>query len=126
MAVQVPATTEEIAAPLFKLEEGVASSSAGLVCARMAGVKNAVIERATEIVQAVKDRHLVKPLPEILRSSLGLSPLAKDARARKRACGDESCTWARAWVLRRSDTCVIANVVTTIATIVRFCLPLHL
>jgi DNA mismatch repair protein MSH5 len=79
MAVQVPKTTEEIAAPLFKLEEGVASSSAGLVCARMAGVKNAVIERATEIVQAVKDRRQVKPLPEILRSSLGLSPLAKDA-----------------------------------------------
>jgi DNA mismatch repair protein MSH5 len=79
MAVQVPKTTEEIPAPLFKLEEGVASSSAGLVCAKMAGVKNAVIERATEIVQAVKDRRQVKPLPEILRSTLGLSPLTKDA-----------------------------------------------
>jgi DNA mismatch repair protein MSH5 len=79
MAVQVPGTYEEIAAPLFKLEEGVASSSAGLVCAKMAGVKDAVIERATVIVQAMKERRQVQPLPEILRSSVGLSSLAKEA-----------------------------------------------
>jgi DNA mismatch repair protein MSH5 len=79
MAVQIPGTSEEIAAPLFKLEEGVASSSAGLVCAKMAGVKDAVIERATEIVHALRERRQVQPLPEILRSHLGLSPLAKEA-----------------------------------------------
>lgn len=77
MAVQVPKTTEDIAAPLFKLEEGVASSSAGLVCAKMAGVKDAVIERATEVVHALRGRHQVQPLAEILRSNLHFTPLAK-------------------------------------------------
>jgi len=78
MAVRIPETTEQLAVPLFKLEAGVASSSAGLVCAKMAGVKKAVIERANEIVQAVKERHQVQPLAEILRSNLDLTPLAKE------------------------------------------------
>jgi DNA mismatch repair protein MSH5 len=79
MAVHVPETSEEAATPLFTLEEGVASSSAGLVCAKMAGVKEAVIERAHEIVQAVKDRRKVQPLVEILRGNLDLSIIAKEA-----------------------------------------------
>jgi len=78
MAVQVPETSEEIAAPLFTLQEGVASSSAGLVCAAMAGVKEAVIERAGEIVIAMKNRRKVQPLVEILRGNLDLSALAKE------------------------------------------------
>ena len=78
MAVQVPESSEDIAAPLFTLQEGVASSSAGLVCARMAGVKEAVIERADEIVKAAKDRRKVQPLVEILRGNLDLSVVAKE------------------------------------------------
>jgi DNA mismatch repair protein MSH5 len=78
MDVQIPETTKDTAAPLFKLKEGVASSSAGLVCAEMAGVKRAVIDRAAEIVAAVKGRRQVQPLAEILRGNLFLSESAKD------------------------------------------------
>lgn len=78
MAVQVPGTSDDIAVPLFTLQEGVASSSAGLVCAKMAGVKEAVIQRANEIVKAMRDRRKVQPLVEILRDNLDLSILAKE------------------------------------------------
>ena len=59
--------------PLFKLETGVATSSAGLVCAEMAGVKQAVVERAREIVNATQARRRVEPLYEILRDALLLT-----------------------------------------------------
>jgi DNA mismatch repair protein MSH5 len=78
MGIRVPETTDEAAIPLFKLEEGVASSSAGLVCAKMAGVKDAVVERAEEIVRAVKERRKVEPLVEILRDNVNLSDLQKE------------------------------------------------
>lgn len=79
MAVHLPETSGEAAAPLFKLEEGVANSSAGLVCAKMAGVKEAVIARAHEIVQAAQNGRKVQPLIEILRGTLDLSAIAKEA-----------------------------------------------
>jgi DNA mismatch repair protein MSH5 len=79
MSVRIPKTSEESAMPLFTLEEGVSSSSAGLVCAKMAGVKEAVIARAREIVEAVKGRRKVKPLVEILRGQLDMSDIAKEA-----------------------------------------------
>lgn len=78
MAVHVPDTSGQIAVPLFTLREGVASSSAGLVCAKMAGVKEAVIDRADEIVKAVKNRRKVQPLAEILRGNLFLSGRRKE------------------------------------------------
>jgi DNA mismatch repair protein MSH5 len=78
MAVQVPQTTKEEPAPLFKLETGVASSSAGLVCAKMAGIKQAVIDRANEIVEATRERRRVQPLAEILRDHLSLSQTGKE------------------------------------------------
>jgi len=56
--------------PLFRLEVGVASSSAGLICARMAGVKPAVIDRGYEIVKALRQRRRVQPLTEIIRCQL--------------------------------------------------------
>lgn len=76
--MKVPESSLEMAAPLFTLQEGVASSSAGLACARMAGVKEAVIERAQEIVNAAKERRKVQPLVEVLRSDLDLSSVAKE------------------------------------------------
>jgi DNA mismatch repair protein MSH5 len=79
MAVQIPRNTNGNALPLFKLEKGVATSSAGLVCARMAGVKQAVIDRAEEIIKAGKNRRQVQPLAEILRDNLNLSIQAKVA-----------------------------------------------
>ena len=78
MAVQVPDASNETAVPLFTLQEGVASSSAGLVCAKMAGVKEAVIERADEIVKAMRDHRKVQPLVEILRGRLDISTLSKE------------------------------------------------
>mmetsp|Transcript_16892 Transcript_16892/g.36647 ORF Transcript_16892/g.36647 Transcript_16892/m.36647 type:complete len:148 (-) Transcript_16892:3599-4042(-) len=41
MSIHVPESDEDDAIPLFKLENGVASSSAGLICARMAERMNA-------------------------------------------------------------------------------------
>ena len=77
MAIRVPETTEEEAVPLFKLELGVANSSAGLICAKMAGVKQGVIDRAHEIVEATRTGVRVQPLIEIWRSHLSLSPAAR-------------------------------------------------
>jgi DNA mismatch repair protein MSH5 len=76
MAVHLPENDKEQATPLFRLEVGVASSSAGIVCAEMAGVKPAVIDRAREIVHATRDKRKVSPLAEILRVQMGLT---KDA-----------------------------------------------
>ena len=78
MAVHIPGHSDDDAVPLFVLEEGVASSSAGLVCAKIAGVKEAVISRANEIVQAVKERRKVQPLVEILRCHIDLATVSND------------------------------------------------
>jgi len=78
MEVQVPERTQDVAVPLFKLEEGIASSSAGLVCAKMSGVKKSVIDRANEIVTAMKRGEKVQPLTEILNSELGFSDHTKN------------------------------------------------
>lgn len=59
-----------VATPLFILEEGVADSSAGLACAKLAGVKPSILERAHEILEAIKHRKKVQPLVEILRGRL--------------------------------------------------------
>lgn len=73
MAVHIPENDKEQATPLFRLEVGVASSSAGIVCAEMAGVKPAVIARAREIVQATREKRKVSPLSEILRVQMKLT-----------------------------------------------------
>lgn len=78
MVVQISGSSADEMEPLFMLEDGVASSSAGLACARKAGVKEAVLERANELVQALKGRRKVQPLVEILRKSLDLSQESKD------------------------------------------------
>ncbi len=77
MAVSVPDNSEQLAAPLFQLESGVATSSAGLACAKLSGVKAAVLDRAKEIVNAMRAGNRVKPLTEILRDDLNLSQKEK-------------------------------------------------
>lgn len=77
MAVQVPERTNELAVPLFKLQEGIASCSAGLVCAKISGVKKSVIDRAREIVTAMRSGERVQPLTEILDNELGYSHRSK-------------------------------------------------
>lgn len=63
----MPKDHNDMALPLFKLEDGIAKSSAGILCAKIAGVDRRVIERANEIVTASKNRKQVLPKVGILR-----------------------------------------------------------
>lgn len=66
MAIHLPDNEEDDASPLFKLEDGVASSSAGLVCAKKAGVNQKVIDRAKEIIHTMRDSQQIQPLEEAM------------------------------------------------------------
>jgi DNA mismatch repair protein MSH5 len=79
MRIHVPETDEDDAIPLFKLEDGVASSSAGLVCARMAGLKRNVVDRASEIITALKEGTQVKPLAESMNANSPFQPNVRSA-----------------------------------------------
>lgn len=79
MAVHVPDSDDDNAIPLFKLEKGLAKSSAGLVCAKMAGVHDDVVNRANEILGALKNGNQVKPIPSNLNSNSVFQPAAKAA-----------------------------------------------
>lgn len=79
MSIHVPQSDEDDAVPLFKLEDGVASSSAGLVCARMAGLNKKVIDRAAELVAAQKEGKQVKPLPESMNTNSPFQPNVRSA-----------------------------------------------
>jgi DNA mismatch repair protein MSH5 len=75
MTIHLPdGDDEDNAAPLFKLENGVASSSAGLVCAKNAGVAHAVIDRAKEIIQTMRARKIIRPLPEATKQQVPTVP----------------------------------------------------
>lgn len=67
MSVKMPNDGKDTALPLFKLEDGIASSSAGILCAKMAGVNRKVVDRANEIVSATKNKKQVLPKVGILR-----------------------------------------------------------
>jgi DNA mismatch repair protein MSH5 len=66
MTVRLPESDDDGAAPLFKLRDGVASSSAGLICARAAGMNAQILNRAKEINLALREGRKVKPLKEAL------------------------------------------------------------
>lgn len=66
MAIHVPNDDEDDASPLFKLEDGVASSSAGLICAKRAGLNHKIVDRAKEIIKTIRDRHPILPLNEAM------------------------------------------------------------
>lgn len=82
MAVQIPNNDQDLAVPLFKLTDGVAGSSAGLVCAQLSGVKQSVIDRAKEILLAMRQGRALQPLPEILSYQLNLSESSKETIAK--------------------------------------------
>ena len=78
MAVHLPDSNEEDAAtPLFKLESGIASSSAGLVCARAAGVNKRVVNRAKDIIEALREGTQVPPIS--VSTAVPLSTSSKEA-----------------------------------------------
>jgi DNA mismatch repair protein MSH5 len=79
MRIHVPESDEDDAVPLFKLEDGVASSSAGLVCARMAGLNRKVVNRAADIVAALKLGTQVRPLPESANANSPFRPNVRSA-----------------------------------------------
>lgn len=79
MSIHVPETDEDDAVPLFKLEDGVACSSAGLVCARMAGLKRKVVDRADDIIKALKEGKQVRPLPETMNANSPFQPNVRSA-----------------------------------------------
>ncbi len=87
MAVHIPESENgdddnddvDDAVPLFKLEDGVAKSSAGVICAKMAGVHEDVTSRAREILGALKGNHQVKPIPINIKSKIDLMPSTKAA-----------------------------------------------
>lgn len=79
MSIHVPESNEDDAIPLFKLEDGVASSSAGLICARMAGLNKNVVDRASEIIVALKEGKQVRPLPASVNANSPFQPNVKSA-----------------------------------------------
>jgi DNA mismatch repair protein MSH5 len=69
MTIHLPNCVDDDAEPLFKLRDGVASSSAGLICARNAGISHKVIDRAKEIIQAMRSKNggvVIQPLREAM------------------------------------------------------------
>lgn len=54
MGVHLPDNSKDSAVPLFKLSRGVANSSDGLLCGKMAGLDSVVMARAEEILAAIK------------------------------------------------------------------------
>ncbi|VEU35637.1 unnamed protein product [Pseudo-nitzschia multistriata] len=81
MTIHLKEGEEDGASPLFKLEKGVASSSAGLVCAKNAGVSHAVIDRAKEIIQTMRARKFIRPLPEATKQILKLVGVEREMLA---------------------------------------------
>lgn len=79
MRIHAPQSEEDDAIPLFKLEDGVASSSAGLVCARMAGLNKKVVDRASDIITAIKEGTQVLPLPESMNANSPFQPNVRSA-----------------------------------------------
>ena len=62
MGIHIPEDKDQDAVPLFKLEKGVASSSDGLICAKMAGLRPDVLRRSEELLNAIKAGKSVSPL----------------------------------------------------------------
>lgn len=79
MEVHLPTSDEDDAKPLFKIQPGVAKSSAGIKCAEKAGVNKRVLARAAEIVGAMQDGTHLRPIEEICRPSLSLSTDSREA-----------------------------------------------
>ena len=60
MSTYIPTNKNEDAVPLFRLEMGVAHSSDGLLCAKMAGVDSTVLGRSAEILNAIQKGNPIK------------------------------------------------------------------
>lgn len=72
MAIHLPTSSNDTAAPLFKLEAGVASSSAGLICAKKAGLDAQIISRANEIITNMRQRRKLDSMKTTIAEELEL------------------------------------------------------
>ena len=79
MSVHIPESDEDDAVPLFKLEDGVASSSAGIVCAKMAGLNKKVLDRCKEITECLRDGKKIRPLPHSANANSPFQASVKSA-----------------------------------------------
>ena len=101
--------SEEIITPLFKLKPGSTTKSFGLQCAKWAGVDDAVIARAREVVSALGSGTAVKPLESsdpVRRQIEGNNRALVDLFALERnwnTCSDEQLASLFA-LLRRQTT----------------------
>ena len=73
MALHIPEGNRDSATPLFKLMDGVASSSAGLICAKNAGLHPSIIDRAKDIIHILRDRKPIEPAKDVVRENNFLS-----------------------------------------------------
>jgi len=78
MAIHLPNSNDDTVVPLFKLEDGVAESSAGLICAKRAGLNPNVVSRAKEIIQTMRNGRRITPLQEATQSEFELSTEERD------------------------------------------------
>jgi DNA mismatch repair ATPase MutS len=78
MAVTLPSDTNDLVIPLFQLQKGLSTTSAGLACAKISGVKASVIARAHEIVAAMRQGRTIQPLDEILLRELDMKEDTKN------------------------------------------------
>ena len=67
MLVRVPDDQEDVNTALFRLERGVASSSFGIDCARLAGLDEKIVARAKEVLACLEERKPIEPCLDILR-----------------------------------------------------------
>lgn len=69
MAVQIPESSQDVPVPLFRLQDGVAQSSAAIACASMAGVKTSILHRAQEILDCKGEGQKFPLVPELVRGT---------------------------------------------------------
>ncbi|KAL3932034.1 MAG: hypothetical protein SGBAC_011039 [Bacillariaceae sp.] len=78
MAIHIPDNNDGMVVPLFNLEDGVAESSAGLICAKRAGLNPYIVSRAKEIIQTMKNGRQITPLREAAPPEFEVSTEERD------------------------------------------------
>eukprot|EP00934_Nitzschia_sp_Nitz4_P002886 Nitzschia sp. Nitz4//scaffold38_size140716//70331//73000//NITZ4_003145-RA/size140716-processed-gene-0.33-mRNA-1//1//CDS//3329550072//2876//frame0 len=61
MSIQLPRDSSDDAIPLFRLEDGIASGSAGLICAKKAGVDRNIVHRAKALIGLMREKKPIGP-----------------------------------------------------------------
>ena len=78
MSLHLPEDGDDNATSLFKLEDGIASTSAGIICAKRAGVNRGVIARAKDIIQSIRHGKEIAPLEGLVPPVVELTEAERD------------------------------------------------